>query len=82
MGTFFGYTPHYVLYKMTFAQCITLIEVRNDRERKQSEGTSTSKKEAGGFGTDISKYKIDPRNPATFPNVTDIKAAMGGLNKG
>src|SRR5262249_41571026 len=78
-ATFFGYTLEYMLYKMSFFQLLTMIEVRNARERRAYEAAQAAAAEDGdGSGTRPPPMK-DLNNPDNLPNVSDIQRMFGGM---
>lgn len=87
MGTFFGYDPHYILYRLTFAQALTLIDIRNEREKKQNEeanrrssGSGGGKVPDGSQWTDISEYKdIDKKPVSELPSASDLRGSFAKM---
>jgi hypothetical protein len=77
-ATFFGYTLNEMLYKMSFAQLLAMIETRNDREMRAHEEAERNAGERDGGGPPPRSAK-DFTKPDNLPNVSDIAAVFGGM---
>lgn len=75
----YGYTLDYILYRMSFAQAISLIDVHNERERKAREAAEEKAHTDDPTYVDPDKYKVDPSRPETLPSLDDVQAAFGKL---
>lgn len=77
VASLYGYEYHYILYRLTFAQALTLIEMRNERERKAQESVerSSSSSSPGDGWFDPSPYS----DPNDLPSITDVRAAFSQM---
>jgi hypothetical protein len=78
MGSLFGYKLKEVLYDLTFAQALTLIDVRNEREKKQNERSKSS----SGTDTDLSDIgdlQIDENDDESIPHMDDVRTMFGNM---
>ncbi len=78
-ATFFGWTFNEMLYRMSFGQLLTLIETRNERERKSYEAAeerARQREENGDDYTPPPKPK-DMNNPDNVPTRSELMRALG-----
>jgi hypothetical protein len=75
MLTLFRLDFNDVLWNMTFAQCVTLLDVRNERERQANQ--ASERRSSGKI--DHSKYRTD--DPKNLPTLGQLNGIMAGLNK-
>jgi len=83
-ATFFNFTFHEMLYRMTFAQLLTMIEVRNARERRAYEAAQEAANQSDdGSGPNPGYVKPPPpkdlSNPDNLPSKSDIMRCFGGM---
>lgn len=79
MASFYGYEYHYILYRLSFAQALTLVEVHNERERKAYEA---AEKQANANSRDDGWFDPDEFNtarPENLPSVDDVKAVFSRM---
>ena len=76
-ATFFGFTMEHMLWKMTFAQILTLVETRNERERRAyEEAEKRAKQEEGG---DYKAPSKDVLAPSNLPSTNDVARVFGSI---
>jgi hypothetical protein len=71
----------HMLYRMSFAQLLTLIETRNERERKAYEAAEEAAREREDGGYDPGPRPPRPKdlnNPDDLPTVSEIQRLFGG----
>lgn len=80
MADFYGYTLDYCLYRLSFAQALALLDVRNERERKAQEAAEDARNRDDVHHVDTDKYKIDDNTPVEqLPSLDDLRGAFGAL---
>ena len=80
LGDFYGYTLQHCLYKLTFPQALTLIDTRNDRERKAHEAAERQSHadDPNWVDMDDPRYRVDqPQSVDDLPTLDDLKGAFG-----
>jgi hypothetical protein len=77
-ATFFHYTLDTMLYEMTFAQLLTMIETRNQREmRAYEEAERRQQVQAANPGYVPPPSGLDRQE--SLPNMSDVAKAFGPL---
>jgi hypothetical protein len=78
LGEFYGYTPQYCLHKLTVGQALTLIEVKNDRERRANE--FAKKQQDPKFKREDWEHQYDVNGPVDdLPTVEDVRSIFAGM---
>lgn len=72
----YGWDLDYIRYRLSFAQAITMLDTRNERERKAREAAEEQEKKNDPNYVDLAKYKTD-RPVEELPSIDDVKAAFG-----
>lgn len=74
----YGWTFHYVLYKLTFAQAITIIDVHNERIKREQEESEKRQRRAdnGAFDPREAPAMDDVEN---LPSANELKRAFAGM---
>ena len=85
LGTFFGYDLHYCLWRLTFAQALTLIDIRNEREKQQQEEaerrakTNSGDVPDGSTWTDISEYDVNNKSVDELPDASELRSIFSRM---
>ncbi len=81
LATLFHYTPTYCLYRLSFSQAISLIDIHNEREKKAQDAAEERSREESDDGyTNPDKFKDAPAEE--LPTMGDLKRAFGGMLNG
>lgn len=81
LGEYFGYDYHYCLYRLTLTQALTLVEVKNERERKAnaaSGGDDGYEDTPNGPDPDWNPTEFDAEDIDSLPSVEDLQSLFGG----
>lgn len=69
-----------MLFDLTFAQLLTLVETRNAREKRAYEDAERRANEQNDDGrSPLVPPKQDLSNPENLPSVSDISRVFGGM---
>lgn len=82
LGEFFGYDYHYCLHRLTLQQAITLLEVKNERERRANAASGDSERDevSSARDPDWNPTEFDVEDIDSLPSVEDLQSLFGGAD--